>query len=191
MDQAPTSSQVQPPASERGIAALRRLVALADGMIGTVRIMTVACLAAGVWCWVAIFAPFRFSVFTAPIGIITLLITLAPGVVLVLFHWGLQEVRKTPARIDELRRQGMDGARELWASVRNDPEAQQKRGIWRLLRGLWEVRSLADEARGLAFQYLAIVRLANPVTALAVAIAIGASAGLAAIAAIVTAVRLV
>jgi hypothetical protein len=181
-----------PRSSARGLAALERLVVLADAIIGSVRVAMFASVAAGLWLWIAIFFPFRLSVITGSLALIILLIAAAPGTIMVLFYLGLQSVRKAPDRISELHRQGMDGLRGVKASMRRDaPHAGGMRHRWQLIRALWEVRGLADEARDMALQYIAIVRLANPIAAMAVAGAIVGTMGLALIAAVVTVVRLV
>lgn len=188
-NQSPTTL---PRSSARGLAALERLVALADTMIGSVRVVMLASIGAGLWLWVAIFFPFRLSVITGSLALVVFLIAAAPGTIMVLFYLGLQSVRRAPDRITELHRQGMNGIREVKASMRrDDPKAGGMRHRWRLIRALWEVRGLADEARDLTLQYIAIVRLANPITAIAVAAAIVGTIGLTLIAAAVTIVRLV
>ncbi|GIV58061.1 hypothetical protein GQ464_010635 [Rhodocaloribacter litoris] len=152
------------PAQERGRLALTvdALARQAGALTGLTRRLALATLAAGAWLWGLAAYPFTFdAVWAWVLAGLGLVFLLAPGVLLWLFDAGLRELTALPARLARTLDTGRTRTADLYATA-TGTGARGRWWLWRLVKGVLDLRTLVLDARGLLVQYAALARLLNP-----------------------------
>lgn len=169
----------------------QRLQALAEASISGIRNLALVSFLSATWIWGWALGPLTFgSRWGAGLGILVLLLLLAPSAVLGLGYWGLREIRSLPARVRRAFEEGSARAGTAWRETRTETP-RRGRGLWRIVKGLREIWSLVSDSRETLLAYVALARLANPITLIAMLAAIFGTVALAVTAVITAAIVLV
>lgn len=139
------------------------MVDKAKTIVGTVTTFAGVSLVAGMWLWGLLFYPFvyeRWWTWTL-VGLVGLVFLLPSGL-LYAFVLGLRQLIELPEELVARTSQGEMQAQQAYHAAVQDPSPQRVRRFGRLLRSVWELRSLVMDSKGLLIQYAALVRLVNP-----------------------------
>lgn len=141
-----------------------RLVDLVDATIASVRNLAVVSLLAAGWLWWLVFGALTLrGGWRIGLGAVGLLAVLAPSVILWLAFWGLREIRSLPNRTRESIIEGRVTADAAWRTARAQADTRT-RGAWNVVRALREIWTLVTDSREMLLGYVALARLANPIS---------------------------
>ena len=154
--EAPTQEDIQ----VRKGALLRlfdRLLPIVDAIADSVRLAALVGITMVVWLFVWMT---RLSEFSLTTGLLVAGVASLPVLVLLWYWWGLEELKKLPENVAQM-------AGNASSEVRNHIQGIRAGETHKLvshvsLGKLWELRSLADEARDLLGSYAHAGSLANP-----------------------------
>jgi hypothetical protein len=135
-----------------------RLLPVVDGIADSFRFATLLGLVLLVW---VVIWMFHFGGFEVGTVLIAGAVMVLPVLVLSYFWWGLEGLKKLPETVAELVSDTRDEVREQVLSIRS---AEKKVGLLGSAGRLWELRSIAGEARELLGSYVQISTLVNPVS---------------------------
>jgi hypothetical protein len=135
-----------------------RMLPIVDGIADSFRFATLLgiALVAWVFSWMFYFADFKLVT-----SLVTLAVIVLPVLVLLRFWLGLEGLKKLPQTVEELVADTRGEIEERIAGIRN---SGKKPGLVSSAGQLWELRSLAGEARRLLGSYVNIGTLLNPVS---------------------------
>ena len=169
----PVPSEPTPPApvSPGPVASsqptvVQALVQRATRLIRPVRSLSTVSVASALWIWGVAAWPFGFTAWWAwALMGIFLVALLLPGALLVVCYLGLREVVNLPEALRTVGDASMTEVGTLQAAT----QQPERRRVWRIGRSLYELGSLAVEAKGLLLGSVALVRMLNPFTLLLLA----------------------
>jgi hypothetical protein len=160
-DELPTPAQVQ----EREGALLDmfdRLLPIVDGISVSFMIASLVGLVSVGWI-------FSWMYFLHGFGLVLALLiaglALLPVLMLLRFWWGVEDLKRLPATVENL----VDDTRGRISSKVKDIRSGEKRstlGAFKAAGNIWQLGSLAGEARGLLGSYVNIGTLVNPLSIL-------------------------
>lgn len=152
----PTKEEIQ---GRKG-ALLRlfdRLLPIVDAIADSVRLAALAGLVMVVWIFVWMN---RFGDFSAMTALLVCGAISLPVLVLLWYWWGLEGLKKLPENVAQMA--GNAGA-ELRSHIQGVRAGEKRKLVSHVSLGkLWELRSLAEEARELLGSYVRMGSLANP-----------------------------
>ncbi len=135
-----------------------RMLPVVDAVADSVRLAAVLGLVMVVWIFVWITV---LNTFPLGIGLAVTAAAFLPVLVLLWYWWGLESLKKLPETV--ARMAGSAGA-EVRSHIQGIRDGEQRRLLSPVSLGkLWELRSLADEARELLGSYARVGSLANPI----------------------------
>jgi ABC-type multidrug transport system fused ATPase/permease subunit len=135
-----------------------RMLPIVDGIADSFRFATLLGLALVIWVcvWMLYFGGFELTT-----ALLVAVIIILPILVLLRFWLGLEDLKKLPQTVESLVSDARGEVRERVAGIR---ASEQKLGLISSAGKLWQLRSLADEARQLLGSYVNIGSLVNPVS---------------------------
>jgi hypothetical protein len=134
-----------------------RLLPIVDAIADTVRLAAVLGLLMLVWIFVWMT---RVSDFSTQTGILMSLAACLPVAVLLWYWWGLESLKKLPETVAQI---AGNASSEVRSHIQGIRAGETRKWVSHVSLGkLWELRSLADEARELLGSYARVGFLANP-----------------------------
>jgi hypothetical protein len=135
-----------------------RMLPVVDAIADTVRLAALLGLVMVIWIFVWMTHLNDLSLAT---GLVVAAVAFLPVLVLLWYWWGLEGVKKLPDDVAQIA--GSAGA-EVRSHIQGIRAGEERRLLNYVSLGkLWELRSLADEARDLLGSYARVGSLANPV----------------------------
>ncbi|MBD0329928.1 MAG: hypothetical protein ICV64_07485 [Thermoleophilia bacterium] len=164
--------QAAPAEVERVLAAARRVLPLARSVSAGVRTLALVALAAAAVIVASVLArEFPSSAGGAVGALLLSAVVAAPGVVLLLFHFALQELVQLPGRLRALPREGRAYADEL-ARLEGDARERGRARGWRLPLALWRLVASLRGSGWVLRPYAPVAAVLSPTLLLAVGLSV-------------------
>lgn len=163
-----------PPSDNRLAQAARTLASLARRLTKGVALLTVMSAGAGLFLWGLLWWPVPPHLPSLLGAVATLLLLLAPALVLGLFYQGLRDLQALPERLStRATRTAEQSAAAVRATTTNAADGVLGR-LWGIVRQIWTLRTVLTENRALLLRYGALLRFVTPGFLLLVVLAAGA-----------------
>lgn len=163
----------------------RTLASLARRLTKGVALLTGMATGAGLLLWALLWWPVSAHLSSIVGAGGTLLLLLAPALVLGLFYQGLRDLQALPERISRrATRTAEQSAAAVRATTGDAPSGMLGR-LWGIVRQIWALRTVLTENRALLLRYGALLRFVTPGFLLLVVLAAGAGLLLVPLAALV------
>lgn len=134
-----------------------RLLPIVDTIADSVRLAALVGLVMVAWIF---FWMNRFGNFSVSTALLVCGLTSLPVLVLLWYWWGLEGLKKLPENVAQM---AGNASAELRSHIQGIRAGEKRKLVSHVSLGkLWELRSLADEARELLGSYVRLGSLANP-----------------------------
>ena len=140
------------------MSLFERLLPIVDGIADSFRFATLLGLGLVVWVFVWML---KFGDFSTGTSLFSCALISLPVLVLSRFWWGLEGLKKLPEVVASMISGSGADVREQVQGIR---AAEKKSGLIGSASRLWELRSMAGEARELLGSYVRVGSLVNPVS---------------------------
>jgi hypothetical protein len=160
---------------DRSIAAaayeqVARAATLAVPVVRFARRASAVFALAGILVWAIWFVPSRLAIWPVFGSVVALLLLAVPAGVYAFFAAALQQLADVPWMLRNRAIEGGEHVASATAALRDTP-SKGAPPIIRLLRSLYQLGRLGIDTKGAVLGAVGVVRLANPVTILAILIA--------------------
>lgn len=143
-------------------SVVRSIATLAQRLIKAVAVLAATSGGAGVLLWGLLWWPLGDGLLLLFGAATSLVVLLAPGVILGLFYQGLRELRALPDRMAERTDRTLSESAEAARSVRAEAADTWSGRLWGILKRVWALRAVLLENRALLVRYGALLRFVTP-----------------------------